>query len=477
MGFVHTRSIRFSYIVVLTAAFAAILFFGIRASLAAQTPVSLVSTGGFMGNVGVNIHMWETSAPYGNVTSVETALSYLGINNVRDNFWSSDQPALASLAGAGYKLDLAIAPASEDIPTYVSLLDAFVKAHPSSVASIEGPNEIDIWPPTYNGGTTVPDAALYQKAFYTAVRADTSFNAIPVFNLTVGSLNTAVFTALGNLSSAADYGNIHPYQNDAYRPEWSFDIIFPVLTDSPGLPTVVTETGYTTNTNDGYSGASQTADAKSLLDSLFDLYKNKSVVRTFVYELFDDASDPSLTNSQYHYGLFNFDGTPKTAATAIHNLSAIMGNAAGATGLSYSIANLQSTGYSALFQKSSGAYDIVVWNDAAVWSPSSKSDITVPATTVTVTLPQSYANVSVFDPMVGSTAINTYSNVSQVPISVSDHPVIVEVGGSGTPTGPDPHANSHPRACSRHHGPVRPSGSFGNSDILVGDESRVERFH
>jgi hypothetical protein len=44
-----------------------------------------------------------------------------------------------------------------------------------------------------------------------------------------------------------------------------------------------------------------------------------------------------------------------------------------------------------------------------------------------VNLGATFSNVAVYDPMIGTTPIATYSNVSTISISVIDHPLIVQV--------------------------------------------------
>ena len=85
--------------------------------------------------------------------------------------------------------------------------------------------------------------------------------------------------------------------------------------DAPGLPTVITETGYETNPADSYGGADQTVQAKYTLDILVDAFLD-GVSQTYLYELFDEGGQ--------HFGLFNTDGTPKLVATAIHNLTTLL---------------------------------------------------------------------------------------------------------------------------------------------------------
>jgi hypothetical protein len=90
------------------------------------------------------------------------------------------------------------------------------------------------------------------------------------------------------------------------------------------------------------------------------------------------------------------------------------------------VSGLPATGYSLLLG-SSTAFNIAVWIDATVYNPTTATDIVAPAYTATVNLGETFANVAVYDPMIGTTPIATYNNVSSVQISVTDHPLIVQV--------------------------------------------------
>jgi hypothetical protein len=94
--------------------------------------------------------------------------------------------------------------------------------------------------------------------------------------------------------------------------------------------------------------------------------------------------------------------------------------------LNYSVSGLPATGRTFLLG-SSTAFDIAVWIDATVYDPTSATDIAATAYPVTVNLGATYTNITVYDPMVGTTPIATYSNVSTLNISVTDHPLIVQV--------------------------------------------------
>src|SRR6478735_769955 len=117
------------------------------------TSTSALSAAGFVDSIGVNIHLPYDWTAYSNLNMVEQSLGYLGIDNVRDSLvpWSQTQPKYQALMNLGYKFDFIIPIASIDIPGYVSLVDSYVKNNPGGVLAIEGPNEVNIWPATYNG--------------------------------------------------------------------------------------------------------------------------------------------------------------------------------------------------------------------------------------------------------------------------------------------------------------------------------------
>ena len=409
----------------------------------ATTPTTAVSAASFVNGLGVNIHLWETTTGYGNISLVESSLAYLGIENVRDNYLPSSLAGFTALVNAGFHLDLAIPPAVTTA-AYVSAVDAFNTAHPGGIIALEGPNEVNIWPVTFNGGTTLADEAAYQKSFYSAIRADSHLNSIPVYDLSIGSGDPTVYQALGNLSSAANYNNLHPYLNDSHAPEWSLNILIPPMSvEAPGLPTVITETGYNTDPNDGYSGVDQITQAKYTLDTLMDAYKS-GVVSTYLYELLDDNPDPNNTNPQDHFGLFNSDGSPKLAATAIHDLTTILadpGSTSFAPGsLGYTVTGLTAAyGNQLLLEKSNGTFDLVLWAEPTIYSTSNGgTDIPASTDVTTVNFAQVEGTVNVFDPLVGISPIATYHNVSSVQVGITDHPLVIEVTPGSTPVAGPP---------------------------------------
>ena len=133
---------------------------------------------------------------------------------------------------------------------------------------------------------------------------------------------------------------------------------------------------------------------------------------TFIYMLRDDPN-------QGYWGLFDTTYTAKTSGTYLHNLTRLLADTGTRTPdkLDYSIANEPATEHDLLLQKSSGTFELVVWDER----PLTGSDA------VTVNLTTSRATVTVYDPTTGTAASQTLHGVSSVPLSLSDHPLILEL--------------------------------------------------
>ena len=119
----------------------------------------------------------------------------------------------------------------------------------------------------------------------------------------------------------------------------------------------------------------ENVQAKSILNTLVDAYKD-GVSTTYLYELLDAGPSGTSTQSASNFGLFNSDGTPKLAATAIHNLTTILAdNGTGGhqptTQLGYSLTNLPVSGNSMVLGKSNGTDDLVSGELAGSGTPSS----------------------------------------------------------------------------------------------------------
>ena len=411
---------------------------------------AILSASGFINSIGVNTHAGFGWTGYNNLALMVEDLKYLGVTHLRDAMGTSPaaQPVVEGLAAAGYKFDFLVSSALPQTGTvglqnYIASLEKFATSYAGSISAIEGLNEANHQPFSYNGSSSLTAAGQFQSALYQAVNANVALASIPVYNLSLAYNDPQGYSQLGNMSGSVDYANAHAYVSTSLTPSSSIAAtLSAVMTAAPGKPVVITETGYTTQANTQYLGVNETVQAKSILNTLVDAYK-ASVSATYLYELFDRDSSASNTNPEANFGLFNSDGTPKLAATAIHNLTTILaddgkGGLQPTDPLNYTLSNMPASGNSMVLGKSNGAYELVVWAEPKLWNDATDTEISNSAQTVTVNLGAVHHTVKVYDTLTGTTAIASYTDVSTITIPVSDHPLIIEIDAPPTtPTPPD----------------------------------------
>jgi trimeric autotransporter adhesin len=390
----------------------------------------------FIQSIGINTHLAYQGTPYyANPQGVFSALQYLGINTVRDQspLYNTIDPTsranAESLASYGVKFDvLMLGNGAVNVTGNLASITSFVQAHSGSVSSIELPNEINAWPISYGNVTNSVSAGVaVTKALSSAVKASSTLRSIPIYALTLsdGFSNATTYERqFGNLSSYVSYGNAHIYGGNINAWSGAMQYWLPIFKEStPGKPTVITETGYSTMANI----IDETSAAKYNLNLLFENALN-GVSATYLFELVDLDSSASDTDYDVHFGQFHSDWSPKIGATALHSLNTILKNAGSgstASTLNYKITGLPSAGHSFLLGSSSN-FDLAVWIDATVFDSPSNSAITASTYAATVSLGKTFSSVAVYDPMIGTSPIATYTNASSVKINVVDHPLIVQ---------------------------------------------------
>jgi len=381
-------------------------------------------------DLGVNIHVLWANTAYSNLSSVRQGLSFLGFQNVRDG---ADGLALAqdrTLARMGVHFNLEV-PTPVTLSNFHSVIDQLQSAHPGAITSIEGPNEVNGWPVTYNGQTGAAGAIALQTDLYHMVKSDPLFAGVPVYNFTISSSNLSDYQALGNLSGIANAMPLHYYYGGGSVAGWWATELSFAQAVTPNEPVhVFTEIGSSTAPTVNW-GVNETVQAKQSLDVVMNAARNNS--RVFFYELVN--STHNNTPLENNYGLFHGDWTPKPAATALHNLTTILTTGADPNAapdsFSYSVSGLPSTGYTTVFEKSATVHDIAVWNDPSLWNNTTHTEIAIAPHQVTINLGAAYASVDVYDPLTGAAPIQHLSSVSSVTLNVPDHPLIIEVSGGG----------------------------------------------
>lgn len=413
----------------------------------AGSSTQAVRTADFINSIGINTHIDFTWTAYGNLQRVIDSLNYIGVKNVRD---SANNPADIGPNGwwqqvanaTGVKFDAFIGSGSPAVMQ--TGLQYIQQLAPQGILNyIEGGNEEDNAYAASQGNTMAITAEFQQQVYNVGKSL-----GLPVINMSFGAgwdTPNGNYDAVGDISPYSNYANGHIYFGTGQSPSYNINWVKDLAQMSSKNPVIATEMGwYTTGVKTDANSVSETVQAKYMLDGLLDAYK-AGYVKTYLYELLDQKTGDGY--SENNFGLFHSDGTPKLAAVALHNLTTLLadtGNAAASFtpgALTYTLTGMQSTDNSLLMQKSDGTYWLSIWNETRLSSATSSTDIVVPNHTITLTLESQASGIILFDPLLGTTALQSLSNAQTIQISLPDHPIIVEIIPSltsPTPTTPTP---------------------------------------
>ncbi len=411
------------------------------APVASATGEQAVWSDAFVNSIGTNVHLDYTSQPY--VTAFSTIvlprLQEIGIRHLRTSLVATSNDgwmrayysrvnALHNQLGITYDVLTWPAGAAQwGVPhdyTNVPLDRAFQFFDPSGIETVEGLNELDYASKDSNWAV---DMKTWQQALDDSARTNANLAGHPVIGPSIVHQSSPL--VIGSLTSWEDLGNTHSYQGGKHPgPELAYQENF--LFPSNGTkPYAATETGYHTavHATSGQPGVSELAMGK-YLPRLFFEYFNSGIIRTYTYELMDEGTD--LTNPEASFGMLHYDGSPKPAFTALKNLIGLLndrGTSYSPGKLNYSLTGASSAVHHTLLQKQNGKFYLMLWQEVSSFNLTTKTDITVAAQTVTLTLPASAHEVRTFLPLQGATATSDVSSVSSVQLSVSDQVLVVEI--------------------------------------------------
>jgi hypothetical protein len=347
-----------------------------------------------------------TDGLYANPHQVLQDLQYIGISNVRDNL-IEDQDSIPHrqglaaeefLADNGIQFDY-LAAASADFQDDVAQpLNYFIARHPSAIASIEGPNEINNFP-VAGPGTNEQNAVAFQTQLYQFVHSTASLSYIPVLYFTGGSQ-----VPLSSLVGEADLPNTHPYAHSGQQPYgWIVQNLVQSFTDAIPYPSAITETGYSTALQGNWDAVDEPTQASMILNDLFDAALLGST-RTYLYQLLEAYPDYA-TNADTAFGIFHYtDGSPKLAAIALHNLSVSIprDEVSSPQTVSGVLTGLpSSTGKALALTGSDGSIYLALWDEQTIWNPSTQTALNPSTPSVSISIDGNW-NVSFFDPQTGS---------------------------------------------------------------------------
>ena len=268
--------------------------------------------------LGVCAHLNDTGSAYHVWPKVKQCMDYIGLRHIRTaapQRKTIGYNLQTQAASAGYRLTFTIRN-GRPLADQIADLEQFAREHPDSIAGIEGPNEIDHSPVSFNGlkdskadahGT--PAAALaFQSALYQLVKSSAVLRGVPVI----------AFSDFAQSRQKADFGNAHVYPRNGSKMS---GMLGGALRDMRvgGRPIIITEAGFHTLPSARPFAGTDDATQATLVEDAIDAASRAGVARIFIYELID--SYPPNQSMETHFGLFHYDYSPKPVADMFHRLT------------------------------------------------------------------------------------------------------------------------------------------------------------
>lgn len=338
------------------------------------------------------------------------------------------------------------------------LSDAKRLATAGALLALEGSNEPNNWGISYQnelGGrdnSWLPVAKMLRD-LYTTAKNDTFLKNYPVWSISengaqvdnVGlqflTIPDETETLMPSGTQYADYANCHNYithpswpglhDNQTwlsssptkycpidglygnYGNTWLKKFIGYSDQEMINLPRVTTETGFSV---DEKLGVTEEIQACLYLNLYLSQFK-QGWKQTAIYLLKGRADEPTHES----FAFYTLDYKPKKAAHYLHNFSTILVDEKGAGKigkLDYEIPYQPATTHDLLLQKNNGNFILILWGER--FKSGGTDD-------VTVRFGKKFKTIKIYDPTKGVTEIKQYKNRDAVELSLSNHPIILEI--------------------------------------------------
>ena len=376
-----------------------------------------------------------------------------GIEGLTANGPTTVQTYLDLHRQAGVRFSWGLVSGGSDVPRLLETARQLAAA--DALLAFEGNNEPNNWGVTYRGergGGRAPSwlaVAKLQSDLYAAVKADHVLKPYPVWSISEGgaevdnvglqflTIPRGAGTLLPEGTKYADAANVHNYLYHPASPvprdnttwnaadptsackvdglygnyglTWAKHFRGYSETALLTLPRVTTETGCTID-----GPVTEEVQALNLLTLYLDQFK-RGWSHTAVYLLRDRADEAGNQT----FGFFRPDYAPRKAALYLHNLTTILagrGSLATPGRLDYAIPEQPATMHEMLLQKSDGTLELVIWDERLKGVDD-----------VTVQLGDTYPEVKVYDPTIGTEPIRTHHGVDSLRLTLSNHPLILAI--------------------------------------------------
>lgn len=376
-------------------------------------------------SLGVVTHLDYRPTPYEDLSRVEAALRYVGIDRLRDMTPYANPKPYEQLASRGFRFNFVIrSEAAGELPATIRTLENFAQRFKGSIVSVEGLNEIKFWPANYHGLGGFPAGVAVQRDLYALMKRSAVLGNVPVLALTLGGASKGDHERLGDLSDYADFGNAHVYFDGRVpSSSWRFAIDLARHSTPRLARSAVTETGYSSAAGTP-QGVPAEVQAKYLLVLIAQAWL-ENIPAIYLYQLVDDRRDDGDWSKSL--GLYDADWRPKPAAHAIHHLTQGLSSSANAPAspqlLSYALGG-QSTGVQSLMlREADGTFDLLVWHEVRLWDDQARRMIPAEPRKLSVSAAASEAHL--IDTFTGERRVLA-GEMHTFHFVLEDRPVIVE---------------------------------------------------
>lgn len=420
----------------------------------APTPgIEARSVNDFLNSLGVNSAISKRGESLHETIAIT---KYMGIRWIRSGYEGniSTDDLIKLHQQTGLRFSYGLLSGGSDINR---LLDGARKlARVGALLALEGPNEPNNWQVTYQeqkGGSNNNwlTVAYLQRDLYLAVKNDPVLKRYPVWSISENGAETnnvglqflkipkGSETEMPDGTTYADFANCHNYfmhpshpglydnqtWNAAdpsnlckvdglygnYGTTWRHHFKGYSQSELSGLPRVTTETGAVLK-----GELTEEKQACLYLNLYLDQFR-RGWSYTAIY-LLRDRSDES---GNQQFGFYKTNYAPRKSAIYLHNLTSILEDDGKNKGrqegvLNYSIPDKPATVHHLLLQKTNGTYELIVWDERKVLSDH-----------IILRLGKTYKSLTIYDPTINSTPMKQLSNVNSISLTLTDHPMIIEI--------------------------------------------------
>ncbi len=404
----------------------------------------------FLGSIGVNSSI-DTRGE--NLEKTLECMQYLGARWIRSGYGGKGYSSFDYLIeNGGIKFSIAVGTGSSaiDVPLEAA---RYLKAKDALIA-MEGNNEPNNWTIYYDGEagggqfSWMPVAKLHRD-FYAAIKADPLLKDVDVWSLTEAGAETdnvgvqflTIPSGAGCLmpegTTFADVANVHNYFIHPNWPALSNNQTWNASDPSSACRVDGLYGNNGVTWSKGYRGYTEeecmrlrkvTTETGTTIDEVVTeeiqglMYMScylAQYARGWEYTSMYILRDRSDESGNQTFGFYTTDYTPRTSAHYLHNLTTILKDDKSIETpgrIAYSIPDKPETVHTLLLQKYDGTYELVVWGERFSGGRDN----------IVLKLDKVYSHINIYDPTKGTGVVDTFENTSEIPLTMTNHPYIVE---------------------------------------------------